>query len=143
MSMCASQIVRRSPWTCLSCSTVTKTSQALINGSTILPSPARIHQRKNSSSKASSPPKNEPRAITAPTEAPTQTAKEAKLAVKNNVEKSPTTRASKRRVKDATQDAAVQASNGMAVNVPSVPSTSHVHPAGMASQDATSLQAPI
>lgn len=125
MSLCSTQIARRTPWTCLSCTSLIKTSQALVAGP-ISGSQARIHQRKHSSSKTSSPPKDEPRAIATPTEAPT---KDAKPAGKKSTEKRPSTRIGRQKSKEGIQEAA-NASDEMSLSLPSVPATSHLHRSG-------------
>ena len=126
MSLCSSQIIRRSPWTCLSCSSLTRTSQALIAASTSR-SPARIHQRKHSSSKTPSSPKDDPRAITTPTEAPTQDGPVGK----DSVEKRTNTRINRRKPKDGLTEGAKKPGPELAMNLPSVPSTTHLHPSGV------------
>ncbi len=125
MSLCSTQIARRNPWTCLSCTSLTRTSQALIVGSNNR-SPARIHQRKHSSSKTPNPSKDDPRAIATPTEAPT---KDAKPAGKKSAEKRPSTRINRQKSKDGTTEAE-RVSNRMALSLPSVPPTTHLHPSG-------------
>jgi hypothetical protein len=125
MSLCSTQIARRSPWTCLSCTGLTRTSQALVVGSTSR-SPARIHQRKHSSSKTPSPPKDDTRAIATPSEAPT---KDASPVGKKSAEKRSSTRSSRQKSKNGTMEAGT-VGDGMAMNLPSVPPTTHLHPAG-------------
>ena len=129
MALCPSQVVRKTSWTCLSCSTLTRTSQALIAPST-KQSPARIHQRKNSSSKTPSPPKDDSSALATHTEAP---GKEAKPAGKDSTEKRPSTRISRRKSKDGLSDPPKKPSNELVLSLPSVPSTTHLHPSGMSS----------
>ena len=130
MSLYSSQVIRRSPWTCLSCSTVAKTSQALVNGSTSR-SPVYLHQRKHSSSKTPSQPKDDSRAISAPTEAPTEApSEEASPTAKETVEKRPSSRFGRRKSKHGPQDATKQPAHELSLNLPSVPSTAHLHPSG-------------
>lgn len=130
MSLRSAQIARRSPWTCLSCSAITRTSQALIAVSTTQ-SPAHIHQHKHSSSKTPSSSKAEPRAIATPSEAPSE---KAKPASKDATEKRPSTRVDRRKLKDVagtgTQDVGGKPSNEMTRNPPRVPSTAHLHLSG-------------
>lgn len=131
LSLFSNELARRSPWTCLSCSTLTRASQALITAPSNRSS-VRIHQRKNSSSKTSSPPKDEPRAITTPAEAPSKETKP--VAVKEGpAEKRPSTRISRRRSKDVLQEAASKKNDESQLNLPSVPSTQHLHPIGILS----------
>lgn len=125
MSLCSAQLARRAPWTCLSCTSLTRTSQNLIASSTNH-SAARTHQRKHSSSKASNSPKDDTRAIANPTEAPN---KDAKPASKKGTEKRPSTRTSRQRSKDGTLEAG-KLSNELGSNLPSVPPTNHLHQAG-------------
>lgn len=127
MSLCSNALARRNPWTCLSCSTIARTFQVLIAGSASR-SQARMHQRKHSSSKTPSSPKDDSRAITTPTEAPT---KEAKPGPKDSTEKRPGTRISRRKSKDGPQDVTGKPRNELTLSLPSVPSTTHLHPSGM------------
>ena len=128
LSLYSSEFVRRSTWTCLSCSAFPRRSQALIAGAPS-PSLAHVHQRKHSSSKAPSPPEDDARAITTPSDAPS---KDAKPVVKASTEKRPSTRISKRKSKDSLQDTAGKSSNELTFNLPSVPTTNHIHPIGVA-----------
>lgn len=127
LSLYSSEFVRRSTWTCLSCSTLSRTSQTLIAGSPDR-SPAHVHQRKHSSSKAPSPPKDDTRAITTPSDAPS---KDAEPVLKESTEKRPNTRISKRKSRDGIQDTAGKSSNEMMFNLPSVPTTNHLHAVGI------------
>ncbi|MCJ1450589.1 hypothetical protein MMC28_000922 [Mycoblastus sanguinarius] len=124
LSLYSNELARRSTWTCLSCSALSRTSQALIS-SPAGRSSAGIHQRKHSSSKTSSSPKDEPTAIATPSEAP---AKEAKPGIKDGVEKRSGARVSKRKSKDGIPETAGKINHEMALNLPSVPSTQHLHP---------------
>lgn len=130
MSLYSTRIARKNPWTCLSCTSITRTSQALLPGSTSR-SPARIHQRKHSSSKTPSSPKDVPRAIATPTEAPT---KDTKPVAKKSAEKRPSTRISRQKSKDGTSEAG-KLSNELAFSLPSVPPTTHLHPSGTCFHD--------
>lgn len=128
LSLYSSEFVRRGTWTCLSCTALSRTSQALIAGPSNH-SPTHVHQRKHSSSKTPSSPKDETRAITTPSDGPS---KDAKSVVKESTEKRPSSRISKRKSKDGMQDTAGKNSNELTFNLPSVPTTNHLHAAGMA-----------
>lgn len=132
LSLYSSEFLRRNTWTCLSClscSTLFRISQAPVAGPPY-PSPANAHQRKHSSSKTPSSPKDESPAMTTPSDTP---GKDNKPAVKENVEKRPSTRISKRKSKDGIPDLAGKSSNELTFNLPSVPKTNHLHAVGMAS----------
>jgi hypothetical protein len=126
LSRYSSGIARSNNWTCLSCTALARTSQALIAGPPKGPS-AHIHQRKHSSSKASSSAKDDPRAITTPSEAP---AKDAKTPVKEGAEKRTGSRPSKRKTKDPISEAVAKTAPESSLNLPSVPSTNHIHHIG-------------
>ena len=128
LSLYTTEFVRRNTWTCLSCSTLSRLSQAPIAGPPH-PSAVNAHQRKHSSSKTPSPPKDENPAITAPSDNPS---KDSKPAVKEVTEKRPSTRISKRKSKDGIHDVAGKSSNELIFNLPSVPKTNHLHVVGMA-----------
>lgn len=104
------EAVRRGAWTCIGCSAISRAPQALIASSP-------KHQRKHSSSKASSSSKDEPRPIAAasvdktPTEPP---------AVKRT--------GGRRSPRAASKPSAIKARLEAYPNIPSVPSTSHLHP---------------
>ena len=134
MSLYSSQIIRRSPWTCLSCSTLTTAAQTLAVSSTVRSSPARIHQCKSSSSKAPSSPKNESRALTAPAKSPP---KETLPLVKDGADKRSHSRFGRRKSKDVVREVEVKANMDTTINVPSVPTTTHLHPSGMHWQHST------
>lgn len=115
------EVARRNAWTCLSCSA--RASTQILISNTNRPGSSRTHQRRHSSSKTLTPPKNETRTINAPSDAPAET-------------KAPTTESSKRmsnrlrrKGKDTLRDA-VHRSHENRVNIPSVPSTQHLHPLG-------------
>lgn len=93
-----------------------------------LPFSARTHQRRNSSSKASNPPSDDSRAIAATSEAPTT--KDGTPAAKEEVGKRPATRLSRRKSKDASVETVERAKDEALFNLPSVPSTHHLHPHG-------------
>ena len=134
LSLYSSELFRRSTWTCLSCSTLSRISQAPIAGPPNRSS-ANAHQRRHSSSKTPSPPKNETRAITTPTDTPTKENKpvEEHMPVEEErIEKRPSTRISRRKSKVGTQDTG-KSSNEMIFNLPSVPKTNHLHAGGIVS----------
>ena len=123
LSRYSNEFVRKGTWTCLSCSSGTRVSQALLAGSTNRSS-AQTHQRKHSSSKTPNSPKHEPRAIATPSEAPT---KDAKPVAKQGS----STKVNKRKSKDGFQDTAAKGIPNMSfMNLPNVPSTGHLHDAG-------------
>ena len=104
---------------CISCSGLGRTTQAL--ASTTRQKPAQIHQRKYSSSKSSSTSKNEPRA---PSAAPT----EAKVLSPEPPKRSSTRL--RRKARDSVRAPLIKGSDGTRYNLPSVPSTQHLHPLG-------------
>ena len=126
LSLSCNEAARRSTWTCLSCATLPRTSQALIAMSS-RPLAAQGHQRKHSSSKTPSSPNDDSRAITAPAEAPTT---EAKPVVKEGAERRSSTRLGRRKYKDSTQEVSGKPKSGTQQNLPSVPATRHLPPAG-------------
>lgn len=126
LSLSCNEAARRSTWTCLSCSALPRTSQALM-AITSRPLAVRTHQRKHSSSKTPSSPSDDPRAIATPAEAPTT---EAKPIAKVDTEKRSNTRLSRRKSKEITQEAFGRTKPGPQPNLPSVPSTQHLDPAG-------------
>lgn len=103
-------------------------------------SPAYVHQRKHSSSKTPSPPKDEPRAITTPSDAPS---KDAKPVAKESTEKRPSTRISKRKSKDGIQDTARKSKNEFTFDLPSVPTTNHLHAGDVHMSNFFSLHRPM
>ena len=104
---------------CISCSGLGRTTQALT--STTRQKPAQIHQRRHSSSKPSSTSKNEPRA---PSEAPT----EAKVPGPETLKRSSTRL--RRKARDSVRAPLIKGSDDTRYNLPSVPSTQHLHPLG-------------
>ncbi|CAF9926997.1 MAG: hypothetical protein ALECFALPRED_003598 [Alectoria fallacina] len=101
---------------------------------------AHTHQRKHSSSKTPSPPKDEPRAITNPSDAPS---KDAKPVAKEGTEKRPSTRISKRKSKDGIQDTTEKSGNELTFILPSVPTTNHLHAVDVHMSNFFSLHRPI
>ncbi|KAA6406868.1 MAG: hypothetical protein FRX48_09366 [Lasallia pustulata] len=79
-----------------------------------------------SSSKTSNPPSDEPRAIAAASETPA--AKDGAPVVKEEVGKRPAPRLSRRKSKDASIETVERAKDEALFNLPSVPSTHHLHP---------------
>ena len=116
----------RSTWTCLSCSALPRTSQALMAMSS-RPLAVHRHQRKHSSSKTPSSPSDNSRAITTPSEAPST---EAKPITKEGTERRSSTRLGRRKSKDITQEALRRSKTGLQPNLPSVPPTRHLPPVG-------------
>ena len=125
LSVFPNELARRSAWTCLSCS-AHRSSQGLI-ASTKGPTSTHHHQRKYSSSKTPNSPKHEARAITAATKVP---AEETTSAAPSEADKASSTRARKRKVKDAVQDSLSRDFESTHLNLPSVPSTQRIHPLG-------------
>lgn len=121
LSLSLNEVARRMTWTCLSC-----TSQA-VAASWSRPLRARTHHRRHSSSKPSSPPKDVPRTIDAPAEAP---GKESKTTTPDAGEKRASTRLSRRKSKDGSQENVRRFSDEAPLSIPSVPSTQHLHPQG-------------
>ncbi|KAL9098295.1 MAG: hypothetical protein Q9163_006024 [Psora crenata] len=119
----SNELARRSTWTCLSCTA--RSSGALLattKGRTSTP----IHQRKYSSSKTPSQPKDETRVIAA---APKASSGEAQPATATEpAEKAPSSRARKRKVKDGAQGAVGKEGDNAQFHLPSVPSTRHIAP---------------
>lgn len=139
LSLYSSEFVRRSTWICISCSALSKPSQTLIAGPRNR-SPAHIHQRKESSSKTPSPPKDEARAITTPSDPPSN---DVKPVVKESIEKRLSTRVSKRKSKDGIQDRAAKSSHELTFNLPSVPPTNHLQAGDVHMSNFFSLHRPI
>ncbi|KAL6715641.1 hypothetical protein ACLMJK_006602 [Lecanora helva] len=130
MSLCSGQVIRRNPWTCFSCASLARTPQVLVTGSK---SRTATHQRKHSSSKTPNQPKDDTRAISAPTEAPT----------KETTDKRPSSRFGRRKSKDGVQDMTKKANNDTSLNLPSVPSTAHLHPSDVHMSSFFSIHRPI
>lgn len=121
----------RGTWTCLSCSNICVGSQSRMV-TLSYPLIARSHQRRNSSSKPFSPPKNIARAIDTPSKA---LSTESSASTKPTAEKRSSTRPSRRKTKDITPLNPGKAKDGNFLNVPSVPSTQHLHPQGRFSKN--------
>ncbi|KAL8686919.1 MAG: hypothetical protein Q9218_006766 [Villophora microphyllina] len=109
---------RRGAWTCLACSNIPRCPQALI-ASAAVKNPGSRHQRKHSSSKASSPPKDEARPLA------TASAAHANGSPKPMAEKRSSGR---RNSRTTSKQSAVKARMEAYPNIPSVPSTQHLHP---------------
>lgn len=122
LSFSLNEAARRGAWTCGSCSTVPRTYQAwFTNSSRSLP----VRSRRYSSSKPSSSPKDESRAITTPSTAP---AKEA-LAK----ERSDQRRVNRRKSKDVGHESGGRgkSKDSSPSNMPSVPSTQNLKAQGL------------
>ena len=126
LSLSRSEAVWRGSWTCLSCSNLSVGSQSRMMA-LFRPLIARSHQRKHSSSKPSSPPKNITRAIDTPSKALSD---KVNVSAKPIAEKPTSTRPSRRKTKDITPLTPGKAKDGNLLNLPSVPSTQHLHPQG-------------
>ncbi|MCJ1430046.1 hypothetical protein MMC29_007961 [Sticta canariensis] len=100
---------------------------------------APAHQRKHSSSKPSSSPKDASSVITTPSETP---AKGAKSAVKGRTEHGTSSRASRRKSKDITHGAD-KGRNEALLNMPSVPSTQSLRPQDIHLASFFSIHRPI
>lgn len=109
-------------------STISSRSPQLSVAASSRPFSARTHQRRYSSSKASNPPSDDSRAIAATSEAPA--AKDGTHTVKEEVGKKPATRLSRRKSKDASVETVEGVKDEALLNLPSVPSTHHLHPHG-------------
>lgn len=120
LSFFLNEVARRGAWTCGSCSTVPRTYQAWFTGSSrSLP----IRSRRYSSSKPSSSPKDESRAITTPSTAPAKEALEK--------ERSDQRRVNRRKSKDVGQESRGKSRDGSPPNMPSVPSTQNLKAQGI------------
>lgn len=120
LSFSLNEAVRRGAWTCGSCSTVPRTYQAWFTSSSrSLP----VRSRRYSSSKPSSSPKDESRAISTPSTAP---AKEA-LAK----ERSDQRRVNRRKSKDVGHESRGKGKDSSLPNMPSVPSTQNLKAQGI------------
>ncbi|KAI4198577.1 MAG: hypothetical protein LQ346_002730 [Caloplaca aetnensis] len=104
------EAVRRGAWTCIGCSTISRAPQAMMAS-------APKHQRKHSSSKASSSSKHEPRPITTAT---VDKATTGPPAIKRT--------GGRRSPRTASKPSPIKARLEAYPNIPSVPSTSHLHP---------------
>ena len=127
LSSSFSKTARGSASSCLLSSIASRSPHVSVAASS-LPFSARTHQRRYSSSKTSNPPSNEPRVIAAASETPA--AKDGAPVVKEEVEKRPATRLSRRKSKDARIETVERAKDEALFNLPSVPPTHHLHPHG-------------
>lgn len=116
LAMPWNDMARRSVVTCLSCSGLVRTTQAIASTSR-----QRLHQRNHSSSKSSSASKNEPRV---PSDAPA----EAKVPGPETPRRSSTRL--RRRARESVREPLIRGEDGTRYNLPSVPSTQHIHPPG-------------
>lgn len=127
LSSSLSKVARRSTPNPL-LSTISSRSPQVSVAASSRPFAARTHQRRYSSSKTSNPPSDDPRAIAAASEAPA--AKDGAPVVEEEVGKRPATRLSRRKSKDASIETVEKAKTESIFNLPSVPSTHHLHPHG-------------
>ena len=118
LSLSFNEAARRGTWTCLACSTMSRVPQALITNSSGKHSGSK-HQRNHSSSKASSSSKDEARPITSASDATSKDTTNESQAEK---------RSSSRRLSKEVSKAANKSRNETNLNIPSVPSTQHLHP---------------
>lgn len=145
-SVSLNDAARRGTWTCLSCSTLPWGFQAWITNS----SRPLTRQRKHSSSKPSSSPKDESSAIANPSEAPASDvpasdvsaseapAKEAKSSAKERTKQGTSSRVGRRSSKNITPGVD-KGRNEALLNLPSVPSTQNLKPQGKLDRDSFSL----
>ncbi|KAL8802133.1 MAG: hypothetical protein Q9182_003999 [Xanthomendoza sp. 2 TL-2023] len=121
LSLTMNEAVRRGAWTCFACSTVPRSTQALITTAATKRTGSK-HQRNHSSSKASSSSKGgEARPLTTASDAPTKEAPTVPTAAEK--------RSSGRRTsKIAPKQAPAKVRRDTYPNIPSVPSTQNVHP---------------
>ena len=125
LSLCSNEAARRSTWTCLSCAA--RSTQTLISGpNSCITAP--IHQRKHSSSKTSSPSKDETRSLASTAKAPSEEAKP--VASAHGTDKPQSTRSRRRKVKEDLLGAIPKDGESAHLNLPSVPSTKHIAPLG-------------
>ena len=122
------RVVRSSPSHSLS-SSFTSWASTNPGAASTVPTLCRRHQRRQSSSKTSNPPDGGPRTLGAPAGS---TGKDAAPATKPNNEKNTTGRLGRRRSKDVAVETLAKAKDDAALNIPSVPSTQHLHPHGNA-----------
>ncbi|KAL8935420.1 MAG: hypothetical protein Q9216_005438 [Gyalolechia sp. 2 TL-2023] len=112
------EAIRRGAWTCLGCSGIARRPQALTAKH---PNPNSKHQRKHSSSKASSSSKNESRPPTAASEPASSESPNDPPVAEQSSDRSSSRAVSKPSAAEAQLDAYP--------NIPSVPSTQYLHPA--------------
>ena len=115
ISLSMNEAVRRGAWTCFGCSGASRCPQALIAAK----HPSSRHQRKHSSSKASNPSKDEARSLT------TSGNRSNEAPSVPPVVKRPGGRRFSRTV---SKPSAPKARLDVYPNIPSVPSTQHLHP---------------
>ena len=119
LSFSLNEAARRGAWTCGSCSTIPRTYQAWFNNSArSLP----VRSRRHSSSKPSSSPKDESRAISTPSTAP---AKEALAKERSD------RRVNRRKSKDVGHESRGKSKDKSLSNMPSVPSTQNLKSQGI------------
>ncbi|KAL9578743.1 MAG: hypothetical protein Q9203_006983, partial [Teloschistes exilis] len=110
--------LRRGAWTCIACSNIPRRPHALIASSAVTNTGSK-HQRKHSSSKASSSSKHEARPLTTASGAPSNGTPKS-LAEKRS--------SGRRNSRTMSKPSASKARMETYPNVPSVPSTQHLHP---------------
>lgn len=121
-----SRVVRSGPSHSLSSSFTAWASTNSVAASAV-PTLCRRHQRRQSSSKTSNSPDGGSRNLGAPAD---PSSKDAAPATKLNNEKNTTTRLGRRRSRDVAVETVGKAKDETALNIPSVPSTQHLHPHG-------------
>lgn len=142
LSHSLNEVVRKGAWTCVSCSKLSWICQVQAASPSRLLL-ARTHQRNHSSkpsSKSSNPSKDMPRALDATSKAPVNevtpamkpdSVNEVTPVMKPDNEKRPSTRTTRRKSGDITQEATGKTKDESLPSIPSVPSTQHLHPQGL------------
>ncbi|KAL8897529.1 MAG: hypothetical protein Q9192_002521 [Flavoplaca navasiana] len=118
LSLSVNDVLRRGAWTCFACATVSRSPQALIVTAAAKHTGSK-HQRNHSSSKASSSSKNDPRPLSTASEAPSN---------ERPVGPAHAEKRSRRTSRIAPKSSVAQIRREAYPNIPSVPSTSHLHP---------------
>jgi len=131
------RVARSAPHPSISPSITALTSTASIAASS-RPFSYRTHQRRYSSSKPSSPPDS-----SGNTNPQQQAPANASSGTRADGEKRSATRLSRRKAKEAAAEATVKGKDEALMNLPSVPSTPHLHPADVAVSAFFSLHRPI
>ncbi|KAL9036659.1 MAG: hypothetical protein Q9180_004169, partial [Flavoplaca navasiana] len=118
LSLSVNDVLRKGAWTCFACTTVSRSPQALVVTAAAKHTGSK-HQRNHSSSKASSSSKNDPRPLSTASEAPSN---------ERSVGPPPAEKRSRRTSRIAPKSSVAQIRREAYPNIPSVPSTSHLHP---------------
>ena len=127
LSSSITKVARKGTFPCFSCSiSAAQVSQSIQNTSSH-PLPQSTHQRRQSSSKTSSPPNDDSRPIAAPSEAKVK----ATTVGKGVVSKPPAPRPRRQRSKEVVSETIGEPNDTWALQLPSVPSTQHLHPHGI------------